>query len=1311
MRTLMLLILLPLLALSAGDSPAATFTVTSTADTSGGSCGATCTLRQALTAANAAAGSDTIAFNIPGVGPHRIVAATTLPAANNIVIDGYSQPGATANTDARASNAVLKIIVDMRNLPSGNNGISVSNGGALRGLSFIATASNVGADINGGSVTGCWFNVEPDATTVVANGSPLRLGAGQTVTVGGALPADRNVIAATAANATAIIAGAGGQHRIQGNLIGLLPDGQTPGALGQALSSTGISAGQLVIGNTIACTGAIAVQNFGALFENNQFGTTVTGADPGCTTGRLSTASGQRFSGNTFGYFNSTPASLASTLSGVTWRRNRIIDVDAVPFDLNGNGVTLNDPDDGDSGANGLQNHPVLTDTRIVDSNRLQLSGTLDSAPNTSYALDFYVSSEISRAAFSFFALANGERVATTEVIITTDANGVASFGPVTVEFDGSGTLGVVSATATRLDGGGLDVETSEYGIAVATYSADSGDFVVSNTQVGGPGSWLRALLEAEARPDGSGRDRIVFNIPGAGPHTLSTGVLTQLLLTGKLEIDGLTQPGSVANSASGGIDAQLRIDLNGTKLTLTNPDVLVRGVVMRGPSALLSLVGGGSVEGSFIGVSVDGLSLATTADNTAQINCGGGCRIGGPAAAQRNLIGCPLLSAMSCISIGAANARVEGNLIGVARNGLTRLLTPNDPGTFQVLTAINVEAGNAQIRGNTIGGFTRGIRVLFSNHLIEGNRIGIGVDGATSVANARNGIEISGSGVRLLGNHLGFNARDGVLVRDGSTLVSMIENRFNSNGELAIDLDVSNSTHGDGVSANDPGDADAGPNTAQNFPLLSQVRRDGSGVSANVSLNSTPNTSFRLRFCYVAPPDSSGHGECDQPVLGLTQTVTTDANGNFSGQTPLLPLTTLTHLTATAAAVAGVFEGTSEFAASARIADVTSTTISADAPDPSVFGQPVNVTVSVAGQSITPSGTVNVSSSNGGACTLTLAAGGGSCALTPGGAGAITLTANYLGTAEFAASSDSEAHLVSAAPTTTTILSDTPDPSTFGDAITVSYQVASSPSASGSVTISDGSAQCQGSIGAGGNGSCVLTPSAGGDLVLSANYAGNANFAASSDTEPHSVNAVASLLAILSDTPDPSVSGQPVNVTAQLSSGVGTPGGPIVISDGAGAACQISAASGNCNLIPINAGVVTLRADFAGTSTHLASTASAAHTVDRAATTLAPAPPVDGDGNPPRQFAPMRFAVAVNVTAPGAGMPSGSVTVTGTPGVEVCVITLPAVSCDLIVQTAGTRSFDISYAGDNRFLPGSAQIEVQVRPDALFESRFEDTE
>ena len=78
---------------------ASTFTVNSTADPGTGSCDATeCTLREAITSANATVGTDTINFNIPGSGVKTISPASGLPTITEAVtIDGYTQGDGTAD--------------------------------------------------------------------------------------------------------------------------------------------------------------------------------------------------------------------------------------------------------------------------------------------------------------------------------------------------------------------------------------------------------------------------------------------------------------------------------------------------------------------------------------------------------------------------------------------------------------------------------------------------------------------------------------------------------------------------------------------------------------------------------------------------------------------------------------------------------------------------------------------------------------------------------------------------------------------------------------------------------------------------------------------------------------------------------------------------------------------------------------------------------------------------------------------------------------------------------------------------------------
>jgi hypothetical protein len=91
-----------------------TYVVVNTADAGTGS------LRQAMLDANAkqvtgstACARHSIVFSIPGSGPHTIQPHSPLPKINiPITFDGYSQPGASANTSTQGSNAVIAIELD-----------------------------------------------------------------------------------------------------------------------------------------------------------------------------------------------------------------------------------------------------------------------------------------------------------------------------------------------------------------------------------------------------------------------------------------------------------------------------------------------------------------------------------------------------------------------------------------------------------------------------------------------------------------------------------------------------------------------------------------------------------------------------------------------------------------------------------------------------------------------------------------------------------------------------------------------------------------------------------------------------------------------------------------------------------------------------------------------------------------------------------------------------------------------------------------------------------------------------------------------
>src|SRR5262245_50990246 len=110
-----------LLLLAASSLAGATFTVTNTNDSGAGS------LRQAILDANANVGADTIAFAIPGSGVHTIKPQSALHwFTSPVTIDGYTQAGATPNTNASgAINAVLKVVVSGVDDPDSDSDIGL----------------------------------------------------------------------------------------------------------------------------------------------------------------------------------------------------------------------------------------------------------------------------------------------------------------------------------------------------------------------------------------------------------------------------------------------------------------------------------------------------------------------------------------------------------------------------------------------------------------------------------------------------------------------------------------------------------------------------------------------------------------------------------------------------------------------------------------------------------------------------------------------------------------------------------------------------------------------------------------------------------------------------------------------------------------------------------------------------------------------------------------------------------------------------------------------------------------------------------
>jgi hypothetical protein len=185
-----------------------------------------------------------------------------------------------------------------------------------------------------------------------------------------------------------------------------------------------------------------------------------------------------------------------------------------------------------------------------------------------------------------------------------------------------------------------------------------------------------------------------------------------------------------------------------------------------------------------------------------------------------------------------------------------------------------------------------------------------------------------------------------------------------------------------------------------------------------------------------------------------------------------------------------------------------TTTTVALDPPSP-VSGQSVVVNVSVIGAADAGpvAGVVTVTSNQAGDCSISLPS-QNSCALPQVvGPGPLTVNADYGGSPQYAPSSGQTTQQIAAIPTTTSIASDSPDPSTVGADVLVAFAVSSTDGTpAGTVRVTGGGAECTGTLTDGG-GSCTLRPGvAGDDVTITAQYLGQAPHAGSSATEPHRV-------------------------------------------------------------------------------------------------------------------------------------------------------------------------------------------------------------
>ncbi len=294
------------------------------------------------------------------------------------------------------------------------------------------------------------------------------------------------------------------------------------------------------------------------------------------------------------------------------------------------------------------------------------------------------------------------------------------------------------------------------------------------------------------------------------------------------------------------------------------------------------------------------------------------------------------------------------------------------------------VNAGNSTVQGLVINRFGGGgIQTNTSgNNTIQCNYVGTNVAGTGALGNGGDGISISGSNNTIggsapgAGNIIAFNGDSGVQILTGTGNLIRSDS-IHSNGGLGINLGA------DGVTPNDPMDADSGPNNLQNFPVLSSAINNGSSTTVRGTLNSAANTQFVVEFFSNTSCDSSMHGEGATP-LGST-TVMTDGNGIAAIEATLATAVPVGQLITAIATDPG--NNSSEFSACLQVCP--SITLAPLALPSGTVGTAYNQTITASGG--TPP--YNFAVSVGGLPTGLTLSSGGALAGTPTAPGSFTFT------------------------------------------------------------------------------------------------------------------------------------------------------------------------------------------------------------------------------------------------------------------------------------------------------------------------------
>lgn len=263
------------------------------------------------------------------------------------------------------------------------------------------------------------------------------------------------------------------------------------------------------------------------------------------------------------------------------------------------------------------------------------------------------------------------------------------------------------------------------------------------------------------------------------------------------------------------------------------------------------------------------------------------------------------------------SNVSIWGNRIGTDGDG--NLMPDNHQWMGIAITDCCQPSPSFTNSDIAIGGESTGQGNLISGNEMVGISVSSHVSNATIIGNTISyngtsggiGIEaFPNAGLIIRGNTISHNRGNSISMLGSGTGYTITRNRIHSNDWLGIDL-ILDATYGAGVTPNDAGDLDTGPNNFMNFPVLTSAHAPPGQLVVKGTIDTPNPETVTLEFFANPVPtpggDPSGYGE-GAVFLGTGKA---NRQGMFTATLP--PVAPGTLISATATDAAG---NTSEFAA-----------------------------------------------------------------------------------------------------------------------------------------------------------------------------------------------------------------------------------------------------------------------------------------------------------------------------------------------------------------------------------------------------------